>query len=304
MLHLLNGDATAGVFPDTLPGQRAVWRDILMEGPADADVETRAAWLAPRLGVTPEAYAQRWREGAATLARATEHDEVVLWFERDLFCATNLWFVLDRLEGASLSLVFPEINDDVPGLGALDPTLFPMLFEGRYRLGADEVAEARAVWRAYAAADPTELARLQPLFPFAGAAIRLHCGRFPSLAHGLDETEHETLATLDRPLAFAALFRAVTTSGAGNELGIGDVQFAALLRELADGATPLIEIDDPQQPFGRWHISRTAAATDVLAGRIDRLALSPLNRWLGGVHLRTGAPLWRWNAHRWALVAA
>ena len=27
MLHLLNGDATAAVFPDSLPGKRAVWRE-------------------------------------------------------------------------------------------------------------------------------------------------------------------------------------------------------------------------------------------------------------------------------------
>jgi hypothetical protein len=278
--------------------------DILMEGPADGDGETRAAWLAPRLGVTPEAYARGWREGQATLAAAKAHDEVVLWFERDLFCATNVWFVLDRLHAPRVSLVFPAIDDDAPGLGALDAAAFPTLFEGRSRLSADEIADARALWRAYAAPDPTGLARLQPIFPFADAAIRRHCGRFPSTTHGLDELEQETLAVLDRPFAFGALFQAARRSEAANELGIGDVQFAAMLRDLAGGATPLITIDDPQQPFGRWRVSRTAAAIDVLAGRADRLALSSLDRWLGGVHLRSGAPLWRWDPDRQALAAA
>ena len=302
MLHLLNGDASAAVFPDVLPGERAVWRDILMEGPAGADAATRAAWLAPRLGVTADVYARRWREAEAMLARAGEHDEVVLWFEQDLFCATNVWFVLDRLDAAHIALVFPPVDGDRHGLSALDARQFVALFERRQRLASGDIAQARALWRAYAAPDPAALARLDPLLPFARVAIRLHCGRFPSLTYGLDEVEHETLTILDRALGFAALFRSVTTSGRLSALGMGDVQFAAMLRDLAAGATPLITIEHRDQPFGRWWMSRAPAATDVLAGRIDRLALLPLDRWLGGVHLRPGAPLWRWDAERLTLV--
>ena len=55
MLHLLNGDATASVFPPSLPGERAVWRDILVEGPPVDDDAARARWLAPRLGQSPDA---------------------------------------------------------------------------------------------------------------------------------------------------------------------------------------------------------------------------------------------------------
>ena len=168
-----------------------------MEGPADADPDTRAAWLAPRLGVTPDAYSQRSREVVATLARAKTHDEVVLWFERDLFCATNLWFVLSRLDAARVSLVFPALNADFRGLGALEPGSFPELFERRERLSLDAIADARALWRGYAARNPAGLARHEPMLPFARAAIRLHCGRFPSTDHGLDALEHETLAALD-----------------------------------------------------------------------------------------------------------
>jgi hypothetical protein len=235
VLHLLNGDATAAVFPDTLPGERAVWRDILMEGPADADADTRAAWLAPRLGVSADAYARRWREGIAMLSRAKEQDEVVLWFERDLFCTLNLWFVLTRLDVSRVSLVFPALDADFRGLGTLDSGHFSALFERRERLGLDEIRDAHELWRAYAAPDPTALARYEPILPFARSAIRLHSGRFPSAIHALDELEHETLATLDEPIDFGALFRRVTSIRPLNELGLGDVQFAATLSDLAAG---------------------------------------------------------------------
>jgi len=302
VLHLLNGDAT--VLPDGLPGERAVWRDILMEGPSNVDVETRATWLAPRLEVTPEAYARGWCEGQATVTRAKEHDEVVLWFERDLFCAINLWFLLAHVDVARVSLVFPEVTNEARGLGTFEPARLLALFEQRHTLTTDEIAEARALWLAYAAPEPTTLARLEPSFPFARAAIRLHCGRFPSVAHGLDEVEHATLQALSAATELPRLFVAIARSVALNRLGMGDLQFAAILRDLATGPTPLVNIERHGEPSGRWRISRTPAAIEVLSGRIDRLALLPLDRWLGGVHLRPGAPLWRWDADRSALVVA
>jgi len=302
VLHVLNGDATAAVFPSTLPGERAVWGDILMEGPAATDTETRAAWLAPRLGVGIDDYARRWREGQSMLAHAKEHDEVILWFEQDLFCATNLWFVLDRLEAARVSLVFPPLSAGA-GLGALTPDTFEPLFERRRALTAADIADARALWRAYAAPEPLSLTRLQPTLPFA-PAVGLHCARFPSVVDGLDDVEHATLDALDDPLAFGALFRRVTRSAELSELALGDVQFAAIVRDLAAGGTPLLAIEHRDRPFADWRVWRTSLGAGVLAGRADRLALVPLDRWLGGVHLRPGAPLWRWDRERRTLVAA
>lgn len=286
MLHLLNGDATAAVFPNTLSGERAVWRDILMEGPADADAETRSAWLASRLGVGVDDYARRWREG-----------------QRILFCATNLWFVLDRLDAPRISLVFPPLSAG-GGLGVRAPGAFEPLFERRRALTAADIADARALWRAYAAPEPLPLTRLQPTLPFAPTAIRLHCARFPSLVDGLDDVEHATLAALDHPLEFTVLFRRVTTSTGLSELALGDVQLAAIVRDLATGDTPLLAIEHRDQPFTGWRVRRTSLGADVLAGRADRVALVPLDRWLGGVHLRAGAPLWRWDRERRRLVAA
>jgi hypothetical protein len=156
VLHLLNGDATAAVFPSTLPGDRAVWRDIMVEGPPVDDGAGRARWLAPRLGLDAAAYERGWREGRATLQRAAAADEIVLWFEQDLFCAVNLWFVLDRLPpAASVSLVFPVLTEAFGGLGTLAAGDFEPLFARRGRLDAQTRAEAATLWRAYAGEDPT-----------------------------------------------------------------------------------------------------------------------------------------------------
>jgi hypothetical protein len=296
VLHLLNGDATAAVFPSTLPGEREIWRDIMVEGPAVDDGVARAVWLAPRLGVTPDEYAAAWRAGRAALARAESHDEIVLWFEQDLFCAVNLWFVLARLPAsASVSLVFPPLTTTFAGLGTLTPAELTPLFERRAAVDQSMREQAAALWRAYAADDPTMLTRTDSALPFAREAVHLHSGRFPSTSDGLDDIERGSLHELaSGPRAFAALFRAVMHSAALRAHGMGDVQYAMALRDL----DPLLTIDAAAAPFAHWRLSLAAPGADVLAGRRDALALRSLDRWLGGVHLRPGAPLWRWNGAR------
>jgi hypothetical protein len=296
VLHLLNGDATAAVFPSTLPGRRAVWRDIMVEGPAVNDGAARAAWLAPRLNVTAAEYERGWRAGQETLDGAATEDEVVLWFEQDLFCAVNLWFVLDRLAATVVvSLVFPALSHTFDGLGTLTADQFGPLFEARTRLDAGTRGDATALWRAYAAADPSMLARTAGRLPFARDAVRLHLGRFPSTTHGLDEVETATLEELARrPRVFPELFRTVMQVPPLRRHGMGDVQYAAMVRDLQ----PLSAIENPAAPFAEWRLSLAPTGADVLGERLDGIATRALDRWLGGVHLRPGGRIWRRDGSR------
>ena len=296
MLHLLNGDATLAVFPSSLPGHRAVWRDIMVEGPPVDDGAVRAAWLAPRLGVTPDDYERGWREGQATLARAAAEDEVILWFEQDLFCAVNLWFVLGRLPPTTpVSLVFPPLGETFDGLGTLRSAELAQLFESRRRRPGATRAEANVLWHAYADSNPNALAQTHASLDFSDEAIRLHLGRFPSTIHGVDEIELATLrALVPGPRTFGDLFRAVTHAPPLRRHGMGDVQYAAALRDLA----PLIAIDSSMAAFTGWLVALTPEGMAVLEGRRDGLASRTLDRWLGGVHLQPGAPVWRWDGEK------
>lgn len=311
MLHLLNGDATAAVFaPAGLPGVPAVWRDILMEGPVSAGAATpaampgRVAYLAERLAIEADGYGRVSREQEAALARAGAEDEVVLWFEQDLFCAVNLWFVLSRLAPrppARLSLVFPP-TDTTPGLGALTPPDLAALFAGRRPLGAEAIGAGGAAWAAYASPEPTAVESLlaaDAALPFVSGAARCHLGRLPSTRDGLNETERAVLTALrDGPLVFAALFARVAADPAIRRHGAGDVQLAGLLREMHAGPRPLVAVHDAERAPGDWTLAMTPAGRDVLARRTDRLACSPVDRWLGGVHLAPGRRTWRWDGER------
>lgn len=311
MLHLLNGDATAAVFSGAdLPGEAAVWRDILVEGPvadggvAPAAMPGRVAYLAERLAIDPDEYRRVSVEEEAALARAAEHDEVVLWFEQDLFCAVNLWYVLARLarrRPARLSLVFPGTTT-VRGLGAMAPGHLAALFATRRPLGGEVVTAGAAAWAAYASPEPTPMERLldgpAPL-PFLAGAARSHLGRLPSVRDGLNDAERAVLAAVgEAPQPFAALFARVSADEAVRRHGAGDVQLAGTLREMSAGPEPLVALANAERAPDAWMVGITGTGRAVLAGRADRMSRSPVDRWVGGVRLAPGGPAWRWDGHR------
>jgi hypothetical protein len=311
MLHVLNGDATAAAFQRTgIAGDRLIWRDILVEGPVGADLETpgaldaRADFLTARLRIDRETYVRGAREQAEHLAAARRHDEVVLWFEQDLFCAVNLWRLLEwfatHAPSARLSLVYPPI-DDSKGLGAAEPAALGALFEQRTTVTDATLAFGRRAWAAYAAADPTDALRLlegeDAALPFVRGAFRCHLGRFPSLANGLNEVETAALAALRRgPRDFGTLFGEVGRQSRVRRHGMGDVQFAACLR----GLDPLVRLDGGDVMHA--DVEMTERGHDVVAGDVDWLSVRPIDTWLGGVHLVAGGRLWRWDGSRGRLV--
>jgi hypothetical protein len=310
MLHVLNGDATATVFERAgLEGERLVWRDILVEGPIAAvddaaALKARAEFLAARLGLDRATYIERVHEQARGLEAAPKHDEVVLWFEQDLFCAVTLWRLLDwfadHAPDTRLSLVYPAI-EDAAALGGREPAELAALFAERTPVTADTLALGRRAWAAYTSADPFDGApfveREDAALPFVRSAFRCHLGRFPSVANGLNELETALLSALRRgPRAFGELFRQVTAHPRVRRHGLGDVQFAACVRALA----PLVRLLGGD--VMRAEVEITPRGRDVVAGDEDWLRVQPIDTWLGGVRLAEGRPLWRWDGARGRLL--
>ena len=311
MLHVLNGDVTASVFAAAgLPGDVLIWRDILVEGLLTAEwteptaLAARAAFLAERLAIEPARYLRGVHEQEEGLASALRHDEVVLWFEQDLFCAVNLWYLLAwfsrRPAAARLALIHPPI-DAVKGLGLLEPAQLGALFTERRLVTPGALALGRRAWEAYTDADPRGAAALahqdHEALPFVREAFQHHCERFPSAATGLNEVETATLDTLDRGAkVFGELFRLVTADPRTRPHGMGDVQFAACVR----GLTPLVSIS--RADVTAAEVAVTALGREVLAGRRDWLSVRAIDAWLGGVHLQGDRPRWRWDGARRRLV--
>lgn len=305
MLHVLNGDATASAFERAgIPGERLVWRDIVVEGPvpavAHAPLPGRTAYLVERLGIDAAEYTRTTEEQLSRLAAALRYDEVVLWFEQDLFCAVTLWSLLDWLTGqasaARVSLVYPAGDVHARGLGAFEPSRLAALFAARQPVTETTLALGAQAWAVYAGPDPMAAQAFvgrEVHLPFVDGAFRCHLGRFPSVATGLNEVETAALDVLARGRrGFADLFREVGAHPRIVPHGMGDVQLAACLR----GLGPLVRADGDRHEI-------TARGRAVAAGDEDWLAIRPIDTWLGGVHLRRDRPLWRWDAARGRLVS-
>ena len=316
LLHVLNGDVVGDKLRAVgIPGTLAVWADVLHEGPVPADLppermrEVRARHIAASGYAPYEAVMEKLAEWDAGLARFREFDEVVLWFEHDLFDQLLLARHLDWLAGedrgdvkVALILVgaWPGIEPFL-GLGQLSPDQLASLLDTRQRVTARQLEIGHAAWRAFTAPEPEGMERFLEIdsapLPFLAPALRRHLQEFPWTRDGLSRTERTILEEVERGTTEpVTLFRAV--QGREDRFFLGDVSFWRIVREMADARAPLLHLTttphgDRGIPDGEVRL--TDAGRDVLGGRADAVHLNGIDRWLGGVHLRGEESDWRWD---------
>ncbi|HYJ95197.1 MAG TPA: hypothetical protein VEV86_11285, partial [Vicinamibacterales bacterium] len=95
-LHVANGSSTTRTIAEAgIPGLLSIWADPLHDGPVpgdltdDALLEVRARFLGPPAedpGIDPGEGLKAWRH---IIERDDAYDELVLWFEHDLFDQLN-----------------------------------------------------------------------------------------------------------------------------------------------------------------------------------------------------------------------
>ena len=164
-LHVTNGDCAGDTLKQFADGPVIITCDVLHEGPAPA--LEGDAWYATRgrfLG-DDEASGERIATRLAAADRAigdalARGDEVVLWFEHDLFDQLLLIRTLDligRLSDLSavnrrVSLIcidrFPGVDRFI-GLGQLDAAQLQSLYPSRQPVTSDQIAVAAAAWAAF-----------------------------------------------------------------------------------------------------------------------------------------------------------
>ena len=204
-LHILNGDATNFKFQQTgLPGDVIVWREVLSEGPADK-IETyhdffynRSKWIRSTYNTDFTDYNQKVIYEFNKIKNCVRYDEVILWFEYDLFCQINLIFLLDylnkrKLTNTVISLICPASHQNHPdfrGIGQLTPQELSGLIFDKVALTQDDLNLASTAWLAYSKGEKANIeevlnfdfGQLDKLKP----ALQAHLDRFPDEETGLN----------------------------------------------------------------------------------------------------------------------
>ncbi|MGH8739346.1 MAG: hypothetical protein ACREUN_00470 [Burkholderiales bacterium] len=285
MLHITNGDCAVEVLERAVQGEFLPWRDALHEGPVHAgiplqDLSRRRAAFIAGAGWAPlvrvqESFIQR----DATLVDAMRHEEVVLWFEHDLYDQLQLIQVLDWFRvhpHPKLSLVC-----EAEYLGTMTPGRAADLFRERSAVTDAQLRAGSAAWGVFASAHPTRITQaFNRHLPFLGPALRRLLEEYPWAGDGLSRLERQAMEALQGgPLPFEELFPRAHQRRE-EPVFLADAVFAWHLERLkADG---FVE--------GAW--SLTQKGRSVLEGKADAWAQPRRARWLGGYEVKDGRLRW------------
>ena len=237
--HILNGDCLADHLKETnLNGDYIICREALIDGPIQSgNLETfwsaRAAYIQETYHDNTENYFSRVVPEFLKIRSISPDAEVCLWFEHDLFCQVNMWFVMSLLykDGIkrNISRVFPVVHDanDVwKGFGVADATMLEQAFAHRIILKDDDLKLGNDLWKAYCAHDFDALKELatsgSKAFKFLPEVCKAHIERFPE-GNQWSRPERVLLELIDQSNGdFAEVFAAF--SEREGIYGFGDLQ--------------------------------------------------------------------------------
>ena len=345
MLHITNGEATkAPLERSGVPGRFFSWDDILHEGPTpllsgDEWLRARAKYLASagygdeaeifanyagkdalemlgdseRNGATRRSgseWSEPKRGGGAESPqsgdrRAPREDEVVFWFEHDLYdqllLIRHLWWIDTKGRGRAgrYSMV---IGTDY--LGMLKPEDFPSRFDRRQPITEEQIRVGSAAWQAFCGDNPEKLVAFSDLrpegrrslvLPYLGRALHRLFEEFPSTENGVSRCERQILDVLSEGNRSPEQ-TFIQASKREEDIWLGDWSFWTMVKRLNAGPHPLLTMDvEPREdrvPTGALAITGTGRR--VLAGQADHVTLNGISRWIGGTFL-TPERCWRWT---------
>jgi hypothetical protein len=329
MLHIVNGDSVGDKLrKGNIRGDILVWREVYPVGPVfvetgDPDQRSaRAEYLERTMGIPADDYVTQYHSQEQILQNFHKYDEIVLWFEHDLFdqlmlCYLLHWFSKRAIGHTQLNLLcignYPGV-EMFRGLGQLTTKQLDTLSGTWRKIGQKELETGSRIWEAYASSDIERhigiLHEDTSALPFAHAAWELHVSRLPSIQNGLGIVEHTVLEQIQNGVNTPReLFKEI-----GNRLsllGMGDLEFWYRLRSMSErpnallklrGSEPVPDYRKTATPaFDNSEIALTEAGMEVIAGIKDWVKMKGMAEWYGGLRLHSGLT-WRWDPQRKQLV--
>ena len=191
--HILNGDELKKQFPKDISGDLIITRECLVEGDVQGNnltalCQTRAKYISN----TYTAYSRNdyYSKTASELKKIEgipKDAEVNLWFEDDLFCQVNFWFVVNLLhqgyENQPIFLIRPKIGSEY-SFGKMSELELITAFQKKMEIVPSEIKRISKLWLLYQNNNHTEMLaiakKLEIKFPFLTPAIKAHIDRTPT----------------------------------------------------------------------------------------------------------------------------
>ncbi len=238
-LHVLPGDSLAEAFRRTeIEGDAVVCRECLIDGSLGGELlwdfwKTRASYISTVYSEPEKDYYRKVVGEFLKLVRG-DADEIYLWFEYDLFCQVNMWFILSLLAKVPLRNVFrvaPLVRESLwKGFGDHTSGNLQTCFENRQRFTFDEIQLGVGLWHAYKSGDLNQLEKLSAqnskCFPYLKEACSAEIDRKKN-----DRPQKTLKNILDRGKKdFTEIF--TEFSAAEGVYGFGDLQVKLMLNQI------------------------------------------------------------------------
>lgn len=236
-LHVLNGDATVPEFGKSgIKGDVVVWREALSDGPVSDPIHSDAFWNKREQFIGEafggDQYAIKMLAERDRLKDLSQFQEVILWFEYDLFCQVNMLACLSFIDHPRISLICPgdELGERLQGLGEIQVQNFITLYGKRLHLTPEDIAFAKSAWRAYTAPSPGLIKSLEnsETFKHLKPALEAHLQRLPG-ENGLNQIEMRMLGLIQSGVDDERQLIGTMLREQGY-LGLGDLQYFHYLK--------------------------------------------------------------------------
>lgn len=240
--HILNGDCLANQLASTsINGNYIICRECLIEGDLTAGDTTgfwemRAKFISKTYRTSPEEYYNNTVKEFEKLKEIGDHAEVCLWFEHDLFCQANMWFMISLLAGKpsiQLYRVYPAIKNEADtwkGFGIADEQMLEESYASRVLFTPRDRELGSNLWAAYKNKDFKKLKELSKqesaCFQYLEEVCQAHMDRF-SDDHSLGRPQQAVKEIMETgPKDFQTVFHEF--SKREGIYGFGDLQVKKL----------------------------------------------------------------------------
>jgi len=192
--NILNGDSLAYSFPVAqIEGEVVVVREGLIDGDLSGD-NLHDFWQsrATHMGLTETEYHTSVVKEFEKILNAPDHSTFLLWFEYDLFCQVNMWFVLSLIHSLSIKkkvfAVYTSHLDKTSkqfwnGFGSANTDELTICYANKIPLSEADINSGADLWKAYKTGNLEELANLSKnqysAFPYLREVVKAHIDRFP-----------------------------------------------------------------------------------------------------------------------------
>ncbi len=189
--HILNGDSLKQQFPENIQGEIIVARECLVDGNVQGNslaelFRSRAQFISLNYeGYNEKDYYEKTVLEFQKIQSISDNADINLWFEDDLFCQVNFWFVINLLSKSDLNyptfLIRPKTHSQY-GFAGLNKSELISVYESRFLL--TELDELANLWVFYQNNDTENMLNtardLENRYPFILPAVKAHIERIPT----------------------------------------------------------------------------------------------------------------------------